>query len=67
MKPSYEAVANFEFRLRFSAHGLQTADATLPNYINVNLGGEAQEEADPIYRIARSADSGALMVPYFAI
>ena len=54
-----------EFRISppdFSAHGLQTADATLPNYINVELGGEAQEEADLIYRIARSADSGALIV-----
>ena len=54
-----------EFRISppdFSVHGLQTADATLPNYINVSVGRETQEEADPIYRIARSADSGALIV-----
>ena len=46
----------------FSAHGLQATDATLPNYVSVDIDGEAQEEANLTYRIARSADSGALVV-----
>ena len=46
----------------FSAHGLQATDATLPNYVSVDIDGEAQEEANSIYRIARSADSGTLIV-----
>ena len=46
----------------FSAHGLQATDATLPNYISVDIDGEAQEESNSIYRIARSTDSGALIV-----
>ena len=46
----------------FSAHGLQATDATLPNYVSVDIDGEAQEEANSIYRIARSTDSGALIV-----
>ena len=46
----------------FSAHGLQATDATLPNYVSVDIDGEAQEEANSIYRIARSVDSGALIV-----
>jgi hypothetical protein len=46
----------------FSAHGLQATDATLPNYVSVDIDGESQEEANSIYRISRSADSGALIV-----
>ena len=46
----------------FSAHGLQATDATLPNYVSVDIDGEAQEEANLTYRIARSTDSGALIV-----
>jgi len=46
----------------FSAHGLQATDATLPNYVSVDIDGEAEEEANSIYRIARSTDSGALIV-----
>ena len=54
-----------EFRISppdFSAHGLQVADATLPNYVSVDVDSEAQEEANSIYRTARSTDSGALIV-----
>jgi hypothetical protein len=46
----------------FSAHGLQATDATLPNYVSVDIDGEAQEGANLTYRIARSTDSGALIV-----
>ena len=54
-----------EFRISppdFSAHGLQATDATLPNYVSVDINGEALKEANSMYRIALSTASGGLIV-----